>query len=99
MVTLLFTTSWPVVSVIVAGYVRLKSIVSPSFASMSACRSEPAPLSLLFITVMVTAEAWRQNEAATRRAMSLRERFIGVCGKLNFLRLAVVFMIETAQRT
>ena len=46
----------------------------------SVARSESALLSLLFITVMVAAEAWRQNEADTRSAMSLRERFIGVRG-------------------
>jgi hypothetical protein len=34
----------------------------------------------LLITVMVAAEAWRQNEADKRRAMSLRERFISVLG-------------------
>ena len=45
----------PVVSVMVAGYVRLKSIVSPSLAIASAWRNEPAPLSLVFVTVMVAA--------------------------------------------
>ena len=33
------------------------------------------------------SEVWRHKEIATRAARSLRERFIGVCGKLNFLAL------------
>ena len=53
MVRLLLTNSSPVVSVIVP--VTLKSIVSPAFASMIACLSESAPLSLVFITVIVAA--------------------------------------------
>ena len=37
------------------------------------------------MTVMVAAEAWRQNEAENRRTRSLRERFIRcMWGKLNF---------------
>ena len=55
MVTLLFTSSSPLVSVIVAGVETEKSIVSPSFAFASAWRNEPAPLSFVLVTVMVAA--------------------------------------------
>ena len=52
-VTLLSTTSSPLVSCIVP--VTEKLIVSPSFASASAWRNEPAPLSFVFVTVVVAA--------------------------------------------
>jgi hypothetical protein len=55
MVTFLSTVSWLLVSRIVAEYVRLKSIVSPSFAAASAWRSEPGSLSLVLLTVIVAA--------------------------------------------
>jgi hypothetical protein len=34
--------------------------------------------------VKIAAEVWRHKEIATRAARMLRERFIGVWGKLNF---------------
>src|SRR5258708_4161291 len=44
-------------SVIVAGEARLKLMVSPGAAVVIAFRSDPAPLSLLFVTVMVAPKA------------------------------------------
>ena len=56
MVALSFTTSWPLVSVMVWPFSdELKLIMSPSTASASAWRSEPAPLSLVLVTVIVAA--------------------------------------------
>ena len=55
MVMLLFTRSSPLVRPIVS--VTAKVIVSPSFASASAWRSEPGPLSFVFVTVMTSARA------------------------------------------
>ncbi|PYL25158.1 MAG: hypothetical protein DMF44_03075 [Verrucomicrobia bacterium] len=52
-VMLLSTSSSPLVSPIVP--VTANSIVSPSFASVSAWRSEPGPLSFVFVTVMMFA--------------------------------------------
>jgi hypothetical protein len=48
-----------------------KVIVSPSFATLSAARNEPGPLSLVFVTVMVIARAGiaiAQNSAVTMAA-------------------------------
>jgi hypothetical protein len=53
MVILLSTSSSPLVKPMVP--VTAKVIVSPSFAMASACRNEPAPLSFVFVTVMVAA--------------------------------------------
>jgi hypothetical protein len=46
--------------------VTAKSIVSPSSASTSACRNEPTPLSLVLVTVIVSAyaESTAHNNAA-----------------------------------
>src|SRR6266545_1010201 len=53
MVMFLSTSSSPLVNTIVPD--TAKVIVSPSFAVASAWRNEPAPLSLVFVTVMVAA--------------------------------------------
>src|SRR5262245_38657400 len=55
MVRFLLTTSSPLVNVIVAGVATEKLIVSPGLASAIAWRNEPAPLSLVLVTVMVAA--------------------------------------------
>src|SRR5437660_11211935 len=55
MMTLLFTSSSPLVRVIVP--VTANVIVSPSFAMVSALRSEPGPLSLVLVTTMVVGVA------------------------------------------
>src|SRR6266571_1036669 len=55
MVMLLFTTSSPLVNPMVP--VTAKLIVSPSFTMASALRSEPGPLSLMLVTVMVSLRA------------------------------------------
>src|SRR5205085_1896731 len=55
MVMLVLTSSSPLVSPIVP--VTAKLMVSPSLASASAWRNEPGPLSFVFVTVMVAAEA------------------------------------------
>jgi hypothetical protein len=52
-VTLLSTSNSPLVSPIVP--VTVKVIVSPSFASASAWRSEPGSVSFVFVTVIVVA--------------------------------------------
>lgn len=55
MVRFLLMAILPEVSVMVQGQpLRLKLIVSPEVASVTTCRSEPAPLSLVFVTVSVT---------------------------------------------
>ena len=54
MVTLLTTSNCPVVSVM-APEILVALMVSPSAALASACRSEPAPLSFVFVTVRVVA--------------------------------------------
>jgi hypothetical protein len=54
MVTLLSTSNTPLVSVMTPE-MPAASIVSPSFASTSAWRSEPGPLSLVLLTMMVAA--------------------------------------------
>jgi len=46
--------SWDA-NVMVAGYGRLKSIISPGAASIIACRRVPAPLSAVLLTVIVAA--------------------------------------------
>ena len=53
MVMLLLMKSSSLVNPIVP--VTANSIVSPSFASVSAWRSEPGPLSFVFVTVMMFA--------------------------------------------
>src|SRR3954468_14707335 len=53
-VTFLFTMSWAVVKVIVP--VTEKLIVSPSLAIPSASRNDPGPLSLVLVTVMISAD-------------------------------------------
>ena len=58
-------------------------------AVLIASRSVLSPLSVgsaVLLTVMVAAEAWRQNDADIIRARMLKERFIGVWGKPSFLR-------------
>ena len=55
MVRLFVKESSPLVSVIVAGVVTEKVIVSPLAARAMAARSEPGPLSAVFETVMVAA--------------------------------------------
>src|SRR6266700_2077865 len=52
MVTLLDTTSSPLVRVMVAGVATAKQIVSPSAALASASRKEPGPLSLMVVTAV-----------------------------------------------
>jgi hypothetical protein len=51
MLMFLFTSSSPLVSPMVP--VTANVIVSPSFASASACRNEPGPLSFVFVTGMM----------------------------------------------
>ena len=55
-VTLLSTSNCPVVSVITPE-IPVALIVSPSFASASAWRNEPRPLSLVLLTMIVVARA------------------------------------------
>src|SRR5439155_9667599 len=55
-VTLLSTSNCPVVSVITPE-IPVASIVSPLFASASAWRNEPRPLSLVLLTMIVVARA------------------------------------------
>ena len=55
-VTLLSTSNCPVVSVMTPE-IPIASIVSPSFASASAWRNEPGPLSLVLLTMTVVARA------------------------------------------
>ena len=43
----------PLVNVIVAGYIRLKLMVSPGLAAAIASRNVPAPLLFVLVTVMV----------------------------------------------
>src|SRR5438128_10716162 len=52
-VMFLLITSSPLVRLIAP--VTANVIVSPSFTSASACRNEPGPLSLVFVTTMVSA--------------------------------------------
>jgi hypothetical protein len=54
MITLWFTTSSPLVR-LMTPEIPVASIVSPSFAMPSACRSDPGPLSLVFVTGMTVA--------------------------------------------
>src|SRR5437762_1905667 len=55
MVMFLLITSSPLVRPMMP--VTAKVIVSPSFASASACRNEPGPPSLVLVTVMMFASA------------------------------------------
>src|SRR5712671_2670317 len=55
MATFLATRSSPLVSVMVAGVIREKLIVSPLAAPASASRSVPGPLSAVLVTVIVAA--------------------------------------------
>src|SRR5437660_1166094 len=68
MVILWLTVSSPVVRVIVP--VTAKVIVSPSFAMLSACRNDPGPLSLVFVTVMVMAYAGPAAMISSAAAMA-----------------------------
>jgi hypothetical protein len=62
-VRLVLMVSIPVVSVMVAGEVRLKLIASPDAALAIQPRSDPAPLSLVFVTVQTAPKTdivrWR----------------------------------------
>ena len=69
-VTLLSTNNSPLVSPIIP--VTAKVIVSPSFASASAWRSDPGPPSLVLVTVMVVACA--EIRVAQSSAMQIRIR-------------------------
>src|SRR5438105_2059218 len=65
---LLSIVSGAVLSVIVAGKLRLKLIVSPELALLIASRSEPGPLSLVVVTVIVlpkTGTALRRPNTAS----------------------------------
>ena len=66
-VTLWFTASSPLVRVMVPE-TPVASMVSPSFAMLSALRNDPEPLSLVFVTTMVVAcaeiAAAKSNAAA-----------------------------------
>jgi hypothetical protein len=81
MATLLLTSSWPLVSVMVWPFSdELKLIVSPSAASWSACRSDPGPLSFVFVTVKVApSRAGKPAAPTVRSAIRRRVRacFIG----------------------
>src|SRR5712671_7216468 len=68
MVMLLSITSSPLVKLIVP--VTAKPMVAPSFASMSAWRREPGPLSFVLVTVMMFARA--DTAAAQRSAKHIR---------------------------
>src|SRR6478672_8246302 len=58
MLTILFTTSSPLASVIVCPLSEESKLIASSlWASASACRNEPGPLSRLLVTVMVAASA------------------------------------------
>jgi hypothetical protein len=63
--TLWFTVKKPVVNVTVPEIEKL--IVSPSFASASAWRNEPGPLSFALVTVMVFAVC-KEKTTATAAA-------------------------------
>src|SRR5438067_5723456 len=71
-VTLLLTSNFPLVSVITP-LIPVASIVSPSFASASAWRSEPGPLSLVLVTITVAAcaELMRAQAKSKRIAAAL----------------------------
>src|SRR5262249_16861982 len=57
-VRFLLMANWPVVSVIgLTTWFMSKLIVAPSHASSIACRSDPAPASLLLMTVMLFEQA------------------------------------------
>src|SRR5438093_6777728 len=77
MVTLLEMTSWPVVSVIVAGVVRAKLIVSPLAALANAVRSVPGPLLAVLVTVIVVASVGRVSPVTIRHAPTKSFRRFG----------------------
>jgi hypothetical protein len=56
MMTLFPTSNSPLVSVMTPE-MPVASIVSPSFATASACRNEPEPLSFVLVTLIVAARA------------------------------------------
>src|SRR5262245_49647868 len=64
-----------VVKVTVAGYKRLKSIVSPETAFVIASRREPRPPSFVLVTVMVLPKAGRATTRETSRTMEHRTFF------------------------
>jgi len=74
-VTVLVTNSSPL---LVDGAGNVASLmVSPSFASATACRSEPGPLSFVFVTVMVfaCALAAASHEALKQPASRILQLF------------------------
>src|SRR6516162_10464360 len=90
MVMLFPTSSWPLVSVIVCPFSdELKLIVSPSTASASAWRSEPGPLSFVFMTVNVAPRRLGKPTAPTL-SNAIRRR-IRVCFIDAFLLVFLVF--------
>src|SRR5206468_10618992 len=97
MFRLLFTTSWPLVSVMVCPLSdESKLIVSPSFASASAWRNEPAPLSFVLITVNVAAfTSCTLPTAAHSSAKSKRIR--GLRSKVGFF-ISLLFVFVPLQR-
>ncbi|MCK6619853.1 MAG: hypothetical protein HUU32_10385 [Calditrichaceae bacterium] len=67
MVKLLLIVSWPLVRIIVPVTPESNSITSPDTASAIACRSEPAPLSSVLLTVIVAAESGSNAAAISIR--------------------------------
>src|SRR5207237_441994 len=82
-VRFLLIKSSPLVSVMVAGRVRLKLMVSPGAAAAIASRSDPGPLSAWFVTVIAAAKAGTAPKTAsitvrTRRRLAKGEAKIAI---------------------
>jgi hypothetical protein len=62
-------------------------MVSPSFASATACRSEPGPLSFVFVTVMVfaCALAAASHEALKQPASRILQLFTSAEFSVDFV--------------
>ncbi|PYI49357.1 MAG: hypothetical protein DMF11_01330 [Verrucomicrobia bacterium] len=69
--------------------VTAKVIVSPSLASASAWRNEPAPLSLVLVTIMVVARAGMIGAQSSTAAMAAD---LIPTKDLNFVSVDFVFM-------
>jgi hypothetical protein len=78
-VTLLSTNNSPLVRVMTPEML-VASIVSPSFASRSAWRKEPGPLSLVLLTMIVPAFTW---------IASAQARLKQIAADLNLLTLVL----------
>src|SRR6266508_419796 len=88
MVMFLSTSSSPLVNTMVPD--TAKVMVSPSLMSMSAWRNEPAPLSLVLVTVMVAAFA--RNATAQNRAIAIAA-VITLGGIFVFIGVGFIFLL------